>query len=89
MGMTLREGDREYFYKNLDLHFPGLKKKYQQKYGLNYEIPSDNNNKLMKIYHETCRAHNIIAGTDEVFKYLNTADFAHKLSHKAAQLSLF
>ncbi len=28
MGLTLREGNREYFYKNLDRHFPGLKETY-------------------------------------------------------------
>ena len=92
IGMTLREGDREHFYKNLDLHFPGLKEKYQKRYGLDYEVPSDNNNMLMKIYHETCRAHNIISGTNEVFNYLNKADFIDGLSQKSnktEQLSLF
>ena len=28
MGVTLRDGNREYFYKKLDEHFPGLKEKY-------------------------------------------------------------
>ena len=28
MGVTLREGDREYFYAALDRHFPGLKERY-------------------------------------------------------------
>lgn len=28
MGVTLRDGDREYFYHALDQHFPGLKQRY-------------------------------------------------------------
>ncbi len=31
MGLTLREGNREYFYQKLDCHFPGMKERYKQK----------------------------------------------------------
>jgi DNA repair photolyase len=31
IGMTLREGNREYFYSKLDKHFPGLKKSLSRK----------------------------------------------------------
>ena len=40
MGLTLREGDREYYYAALDQHFPGLKKRYIDTYGNAYELPS-------------------------------------------------
>ena len=43
MGVTLREGDREYFYKKLDIHFPGMKERYIRNYGNAYELPSPNN----------------------------------------------
>ena len=33
MGLTLRDGDREYFYQALDKSFPGMKKKYIEIYG--------------------------------------------------------
>ena len=42
MGLTLREGNREYFYAQLDKHFPGLKETYIKTYGNSYEIPSKN-----------------------------------------------
>jgi DNA repair photolyase len=84
IGMTLREGDREYYYSKLDKHFPGLKKVYQKKYGFDYEIPSDNNDKLMKLLHETCEKHKILCGTDNVFRYLGT--FEEK---KGSQMELF
>ena len=37
MGLTLRKGNREYFYSQLDRHFPGMKEKYIQTYGLQYQ----------------------------------------------------
>jgi DNA repair photolyase len=85
MGMTLREGDREYYYSKLDEHFPGLKEKYQKKFGNSYQLASDNHQKLMAIFLETCRSHSIIHNPDEVFKYLH----ALELPQKNAQLSLF
>jgi DNA repair photolyase len=92
MGMTLREGDREYYYEKLDLHFPGLKEKYQRKYGNNYELSSDNAKRLMNIFNETCKKHNIIGSMDEVFAYMRTLELSGieaVNSKKSAQFSLF
>jgi len=72
MGLTLREGNREFFYKNLDKHFPGLKQIYHKKYGYSYEVMSDNNEKLMEIFHHECEKHGIAHNNDEIFKYLHT-----------------
>lgn len=85
MGLTLREGNREYFYQKLDEHFPGLKKKYQQKYGYAYEIASDHNRKLMGIFYDTCRKYGIESSVEKNFEYLHT--FEDKTAGK--QLSLF
>ena len=74
MGMTLREGNREYFYEKLDKHFPGLRQRYEKKYGNNYIISSDNNKELMGILHEVCAAHNIICDNDKVFQFMGTLD---------------
>lgn len=72
MGMTLREGDREYFYTALDKHFPELKRQYHRKYGYAYEIVSDNNNELMKLFYSTCKKYGIVCDTKKIFKYLHT-----------------
>ncbi len=72
MGMTLREGDREYFYAALDKHFPGLKEQFHHKYGYAYQIASSQNAKLMKLFHKKCRAHGIVDNVEEVFQYLST-----------------
>lgn len=71
IGMTLREGNREYFYQALDKHFPGMRRQYHQKYGYAYEIPSDHNRKLMKIFYEQCREHGIVSDMEQVFTYLS------------------
>lgn len=85
MGLTLREGDREYFYQKLDEHFPGLKQKYHKKYGYSYEILSDNNESLMKIFYSECKKHNIVCNNDEIFKYMST----YECNQQEAQLNLF
>lgn len=85
MGLTLREGNREYFYKQLDHLFPGLKEKYIKTYGNQYMIESPNGRPLMKLFAETCDKNGIIHNNDEIFHYLQT--FEEKGS--AEQLSLW
>lgn len=70
MGLTLRNGNREYFYKQLDRHFPGLKEEYIRRYGNAYEIPSPNHRELMKLFHQSCQAQNILHDNGEIFSYL-------------------
>lgn len=72
MGLTLREGNREYFYRKLDEHFPGLKQKYIRKYGNSYMVDSENNGYLMKLFHQKCEENNIIHDNDRIFCYLHT-----------------
>ena len=70
MGLTLREGDREYFYAALDRHFPGLKERYISTYGDAYEVPSPNASKLWKILRDTCKANGMLID-NECFEYMN------------------
>jgi DNA repair photolyase len=72
MALTLREGNREYFYKNLDAHFPGMKEKYQKKYGDKYILASDNNRELMELFNKVCDENNIAHDVDELFNYMRT-----------------
>lgn len=85
IGLTLREGNREYFYAALDRHFPGIKEKYQRKYGHAYEIASSNSGELMRLFHSVCRQNNIKNNVKELFEYL------HKFPETEGyeQLSLF
>ena len=82
-GVTLREGDREYFYAALDRAFPGVKQKYIRAFGNAYECTSPNNAKLMEIFKRECKQHGILYKTNDVFTYLWTFE------SKEGQMSLF
>ncbi|WP_026881822.1 SPL family radical SAM protein [Clostridium akagii] len=71
MGLTLREGNREYFYKKLDEHFPGMKARYIEKYGYTYEITSPSNDKLTNMLKTTCISNDILYDIGECFNYLH------------------
>ena len=59
MGVTLREGNREYFYKQLDYLFPHMKNKYIQTYGNSYVLNSPSNEELMRLFHRICKQNGI------------------------------
>ena len=71
IGMTLREGNREYYYAALDRHFPGLKEKYIRRYGNAYDVPSPNAKKLMEILKSICTEHGILCTPDDCFRFLD------------------
>lgn len=83
MGLTLRDGDREYYYRALDRHFPGLKQKYRETYGNAYELPSPKNSELMRIFQNVCRENGILSTPEECFEYL------HEFPERYVQQSLF
>lgn len=85
MGLTLREGNREYFYKRLDCLFPGLKERYIRAYGLQYQLTSPRNDELMALFHWTCEQNGIVHDNGRIFEYLNA--FEEKTN--SVQLSLF
>jgi len=85
IGVTLRDGNREYFYAQLDKKFPNLKEQYIKEYGNSYIINSKNNAKLMKIFHEFCEENKIEHKSDKIFDYLN--EFEDKTAFE--QLSFF
>lgn len=85
MGVTLRQGNREYFYQQLDHLFPNMKEKYIKTYGMKYQLNSPNNNELMKLFHQTCQDNGIVHDNNQIFAYLKK--FENK--HKVIQLSLF
>jgi len=83
MGLTLREGDREYFYASLDKHFPGMKERYIREYGNAYELPSPKAKELLKLFRSICRDNGIMSSPDECFAYMR------ELPDKYPQMSIF
>lgn len=85
MGLTLREGNREYFYRQLDRHFPGLKMQYIRTYGNAYEILSPRADRLEQIFRETCDQYGICRDNRKIFAWLS----AFEEKQAACQLSWF
>jgi DNA repair photolyase len=83
MGLTLRDGDREYYYAALDKHFPGMKEKYRKRYGNAYELPSPNAGNLMKLLYGICSKNEILSKPEECFRYIQ------EFPDKFPQMSLF
>ena len=85
IGVTLRDGDRQYFYKNLEKYFPGMKERYIKTYGNAYELPSPHQRELMQIVKDECQKAGMEWRTDKLFEYM------HQFEDKQAgeQLTLF
>lgn len=85
MGLTLRDGNREYFYRQLDRLFPHLKEKYIREYGNQYMLDSPDNDRLMRLFHQRCAENGIVHNNDQIFEYL------HRFEQKetTTQLSLW
>lgn len=84
-GLTLRDGNREYFYKKLDQFFPGVKEQYQKKYESSYTLVSLNAKLLDEFFFSFCKEHNIMSSPNECFSYLR--DYPQVKND--SQLSLF
>lgn len=72
IGLTLREGNREYFYRQLDHLFPKLKEKYIRLYGNRYEVESPDSQRLIELFHRTCEDYGIVHNNEQIFRYLYT-----------------
>ena len=82
-GVTMRSGNREYFYGKLDEHFSGMKERYIKRFGDAYECPSDNSARLWSIFRQECRAHGVMQNPSDIFAYMNEYPTVNK------QMSLF
>ena len=83
MGLTLRDGDREYYYTALDRWFPGLKEKYIRRYGNAYEVPSPHSRELLALMHRLCDENSMMSDPEDCFRYM------HELPDPYQQVSLF
>ena len=70
IGMTLRAGSREYYYRQLERHFPGMREQYERRFGDAYEVDSPNHAALMRLIRDTCEQHGILHDPAQIFRYL-------------------
>ena len=69
-GMTLREGNREYFYQKLDELFPGLSTRYSAEFGLRYAVESPNSAELERVFSAFCEREGIERRPERILSYL-------------------
>ena len=93
IGLTLREGNREYFYAALeraalrDSRFAGMKERYKKTYGYSYMATSPRDKELMARLSRLCEESGIMLGTDSVFKWME--DFPAAAQGDPMQPELF
>ncbi|WP_315074143.1 radical SAM protein [uncultured Clostridium sp.] len=81
-GVTLRQNQRDWYYKKLDEKFPGIKQKYIQQFGNNYECYSPKAKQLWNLFKEDCERYGIVYKMSDIIK-------AYKKGYEKDQLSLF
>ena len=84
-GMTLRDSQREWYFKNLEALFPGqgLAAKYAKAYRSQYECHSPKAKKLWKLFTDECQKHKILYQMKDIIH-------AYKRGYESPkQLSLF
>jgi DNA repair photolyase len=58
-GMTLCDRQREYYYDQLDRLFPGLRRKYEARFGDRYSCSAPNASKLDQLFRDRCDRYGI------------------------------
>ena len=53
-GVTMRDRQRAYFYEKLDQFFPGVRAKYETRFGERYECSDPDASRLQKLFKELC-----------------------------------
>lgn len=82
-GVSLRDGQREYFYSQLDLKFPDLREKYQKRYGNKYLCKSKNISHLRYIFQKECQKYGLLYNMEDIILAYKTQ------TQKIEQISLF
>ena len=83
MGLTLRDGDREYYYAALDRHFPGMKERYIRTYGNAYDLPSPNARELRAVFKRICSENDVLYTPEACFSFMD------ELPERDVQMSMF
>lgn len=81
-GVTLRDSQREFFYDNLDKHFPVLKKNYETRFGNNYACESPLAKELNQLFISLCIDYDIIYKMEDINKLF-------KVNQGDTQISIF
>ena len=67
--VTMRQGQREYFYEKLDAHFPDIKEKYISRFNNQYVCNAEKAKRLYKYFEEQCQENNIQYKMQNILNY--------------------
>ncbi len=81
-GVTLRQNQREWYYKKLDESFPTIKEKYLKQYGNSYECRSPKAKVLWQLLQSECDRLGILYKMEDIIE-------SYKQGYGDSQLSLF
>ncbi len=65
-GMTLRDRQRAYYYRELDRLFPGLRRRYEERYGERYSCPVPNARRLEALFQEHAARYGLVTRMDGI-----------------------
>jgi DNA repair photolyase len=86
MGMTLRNGNREYFYEQLkrgfEKDFNGVTEKYVKKYGYKYNISPPNSKRLWEVFTAECERLGLLYNMRPIIR-------GYKAGYENRQIKLF
>lgn len=84
IGVQLKNGSREWFYESLEKAFPEVLSQYEEVFGVEQELISPDNDRLMKMIRDDCKKNGIVSDAARLNTYLK--GFEDKLAGE--QLSL-
>lgn len=58
-GMSLRDRQREHYYARLDQLFPGLRERYERRYGMSYGCQANGAKELSRVFYQRCAEYGI------------------------------
>ena len=82
MGMTLRSGNREYYYGKLDEFFPGVKEKYIKHYGTRYQCISPKSKTLWRSFKDECGRYGVLSDMQSIIHH-------YKSAYRSRQMDMF
>ena len=81
-GVTLRENQRDWFFKKLDSLYPGLKEKYLRQFGGEYACTSSQAQQLWEAFQKECAKNRILYRMDDIIR-------GYRKSYMENQISFF
>ncbi|MFV0529797.1 MAG: radical SAM protein [Lachnospiraceae bacterium] len=82
MGVTLRQNQRDYYYQQLNAHFPGLWQRYNETYGSAYSCQVPDSRQLYRIFAQECERLGLLYKMQDIIA-------AYKRPDSYEQMSLF